>query len=964
MSPVSKKRNGVVGSGSDRFGYRPSQEMRRDALLPQEHGRNARQELLDRIQFDRLEKQWRRERIEKGREGWHGFGNEELPIERYRHDIMRMISGNRISLLAGTTGSGKSTQLAQYALEMGYDHIVYLQPRRVLTDNIADRLELELSAQFTDKGLAMPDHLVGMAHSERSTLRDDSIIQVMTSAVFKKRAPELQEEWRDKRVLIVADEIHEANIETEFAVATAAELMTEQESWNMVLMSATPNIQEVQDAYSSINGRRVPSITVEGRPHAITRNEVPDKNVVEVFFDECLVGGNKTLIFTDGKRSLKAIRDEIERRAPPGKVKVLLLHSKISDEARKEIFYGEDEPGVHTVIISTSAGQSGLTISGVDRVVSDGWTKSPELDAENASGLPRRLCTRAELTQQMGRGGRDVAGGKYFLAANYSRGLNGSSFTGFDDGSRAEHIPADIYHTVITRNVLSAAAMDRDFYNLNEYLIHKVTHGTIREAYVVLMLLGAVNDENQVTDVGREMDRYPLRPELARAIVEVLRTDDHGLWRQVAAIASSIEAGGLTGYEPQSIELRDQRLSTDTKDDFLAQLDLFLGARKFLCADDPDDTGLASSGIDVHNAARAYKQYAKICKLMGLPIDVDQYELSNTFTARQREIVKQMFLSGMPHLIYDEVRRAPHRGRRKKNPDGSKQPQKWHVWYRNILGPPKGTSYKYDRQMGKRSVMAHLILPQGTIIAGYPRWYVHEEEGDVENVIELGFPTNRPAIRRAMGRTALSLGERTEIGSDGRLRIVHSGHIGRLRTREDRALGKADTPSRVDILSEVALEKPGASQRELRKLKKFLERLAQRVPEPHRSHYFDRLPLSQEELVQIVRTAAVGAGSLGELDSNIRQLNLSWRDFISQEKLDAIVENMPDELEIGGTIFPLNYEGDSAIPVIRDFPLSLAGRLPDQLRIRDGRKVRFRYNYDEGDVRYLFADEVKVMSGV
>lgn len=225
-------------SGDSRPGYRASPEKRRPRLSYQD-GVAERRALLDEIHFDRLARSWRHARIEKGREGWSDLGNKDLPIARHKKDVMRTVASNRISILAGETGSGKSTQLAQYALEMGYDHVVYLQPRRVTTDNIADRIEYELHEQFTHKGLDIPENLVGVAHSERSTLRNDSIVQVMTSAVFKKRAPQLEDEWAGKRVLIVADEIHEGNIETEFAIATGAEMMERQQSWNMVLMSAT-----------------------------------------------------------------------------------------------------------------------------------------------------------------------------------------------------------------------------------------------------------------------------------------------------------------------------------------------------------------------------------------------------------------------------------------------------------------------------------------------------------------------------------------------------------------------------------------------------------------------------------------------------------------------------------------------------------------------------------------------------
>jgi HrpA-like RNA helicase len=186
MSPRSKVRPDRRPQGVDRFGYRPSAApSSRDQNMPYKIGQTDRQKLLDNITYHRLDRQWRCARIEKGREGWHSFGNKELPIERYRHDIMRMIATNRISLLAGETGSGKSTQLAQYALEMGYDRIVYLQPRRVTTDAISERIEGELKEQFDAKLIEFPEHLVGMAHSERSTLSDDSVIQIMTSAVFK-----------------------------------------------------------------------------------------------------------------------------------------------------------------------------------------------------------------------------------------------------------------------------------------------------------------------------------------------------------------------------------------------------------------------------------------------------------------------------------------------------------------------------------------------------------------------------------------------------------------------------------------------------------------------------------------------------------------------------------------------------------------------------------------------------------
>lgn len=951
----------------DRFGYRPYPEKRPHELAHlHNEGQTEKQRVLDKIRYDQMERSWRLQRIEQGREGWHGFGNKELPIESHRQDIMKTVATNRISLLAGETGSGKSTQLAQYALEMGYDRIVYLQPRRVTTDSISERIELELAEQFKERSIEMPEHLVGMAHSERATLHDDSVIQVMTSGVFKKRAPQLRDEWQDERVLIVADEVHEGNIETEFAIATAAELMTDRESWNMVLMSATLNKEEIQEAYQAINGKPIPSVTVEGRPYAIEAHDRPGKSVVDVFAEDCFEDGNKTMIFTDGKRSVRAIIDELEARFGDT-IKALPLHSKIDEETRREIFYNEDQPGIHTVIVSTSAGQSGLTIAGLDRVISDGWTKSPELDEENASGLPRRLCSRAEIIQQMGRGGRDVGNAKFFLAAPVEgrsrRGNQLGEFVAAEAPARVDHIPADIYHTVITRNVLSAAAMDRDFYNLNEYLIHKVTIETIKEAYAVLKLMGAVDNANFVTDVGRKMDQYPLRPELAKAFVEVLENGTNRQKHQVAAIAASIEAGGLSG---EKLELRNERLSSETNDDFIAELDMFFGAINYLEKHDDEESvyGLAAAGIDVANAIRAYKQYHKICGRAG--IDTDLESLDNTFSGNDRTELQHYFLTGMPHLIYEEVQRRPNRGRRKINKNGEKEQGFPYVWFRNILGPPKGEQYGFDRQVGKRSVMAALNLPKDGFIAGYPRWF-ENDDGDTVNIIDKGFQTTPTAIRRALGRQALEVRDSVTIDASGRLQLVSSNYIGRFRTAQSKEHDRANSNDKIQRLASAALESPGPAQRELRQLKRYLDNLSLRVPRAQKQYYFNKMPLTDNDLVGIVTVAAIGAGSMGELDAHIRAQGLSLDQFITQDKIQAIEDNMPLEIKIGESQYPIHYissEDSDAQPTIYEFPLSESAQLPPKIMIADGRNILFRYHYGEDEIRLLSVEQVKEMAKV
>lgn len=957
--------------GHDRFGYRPTPEKRLNTgLYPHQEGRSARQRMLDKIQYERLTSSWAEENRKKGREQWRDFGNKTLPIDAYKHDIMKMVASNRISLLAGETGSGKSTQLAQYALEMGYDHIVYLQPRRVTTDGIADRIDEELSEQFAHKDIDKPEHLVGMAHSDRTTLHEDSVIQVMTSAVFKKRAPELQEQWHDKKILIVADEVHEGNIETEFAVAMSAEMMSEQDNWNMVLMSATMNEEEIQQAYTLINGKPIPKILVEGRPHDIEFHEEPSKNVVDVFSD-VYEDGTKTLIFTEGQRAMGAIENELRRRHP--ELRILKLHSKISDEERQAIFKTE-VPGVHTVIISTSAGQSGLTIPSVDRVISDGMTKSPELDDENAEGLPRRLCSQAELTQQMGRGGRDIDGAKFFLARQlpYTKADKDtftSDFVAFHE--RPDHAPADIYHTIITRNVLSAAAMDRDFYSLNEYLIHSVSRETIEEAYQVLKMLGAVNKDNECTPIGKLMDRFPLRPELARALAEAVQSGTRLQQRQIAAIATAIEAGGLAAGDPKKIENNHEQLPVWAKDDFLVQLQYFQQVYACETSDGVAPGELRANeslALDWVNVKRAKKQYEKICRRLGIELTDEAVAFTDDMSSDNVRELKDMLVKGMPHLLYEKVAQRKHRGRLLRRPDGRKERPKPIEYFRSVLGPPKEQSYDLDRTISNRSALGKAaLLGADVLIAGYPRWYIDDNEV-LHNVIEKGFTIHKNHAQLALGSIATSMQQNTIIGRDGRLRSVTSRSIGSLETSLENIKDVANTPEKTRLLAREALEHPGPAQRELRKLRDTVNSLTKRIPQPHRSYFLERKPLTHAALESLVYHAAMGSSSVGELDARLREImyheDMRLDTYILPEHRTHIQQTMPEAIAIGQSLHSLQYAPDEqATPYITDFPLEAAALLPDRLTIGDdNREVLFRYNYGAGDDRYLTAIEVREMA--
>lgn len=645
------------------------------------------------------------------------LGNKDLPAYKHKKEIIDAINNNRIILLTGPTGSGKTTQVGQFALEAGYDRVVYLLPRRVNVDNNAERIEVELAESI---GEDRAREIVGLAHGERATRHDGTKINLLTSGTFTRMVDQLAEDWKADRVLIVADETHENNLETEFASAFAVRQLESHDDWRVVFASATPDQNAITDSYESINGGEIPVISIEGRPHNLDMKIEPNLDTVSAYHEHS-AGVQKAMIFVDGKRSIDETIKELRRTESnheKGLTRYFKLHARISDRAKQEIFNMDLGPGEKAVIVSTSAGQSGITIPGLSLVIGSGITKSPELDEEGAPGLPARLCTQAEITQQAGRAGRDVEGGVFVLTrplgADRTRNRNKDLFRFVPLEKRDKDMPPEIYHSNISRNVLAATVLGENFFEFNDYLKNSVKQSSIVDAYDLLYNLGAVDEYNKVTDIGKAMDVYPLRPELSRAAVEV--SQNHSLPVQVytLVIASAIEAGGLVDYVNRNSDWK-KHLRDTTEDDFIAQLDLMMASREHFYGGSVNEREVEGMGLDVKAVYQAHRQFDKMCRLIGLePRDI---ELPPPRTDEEEEL-KEIFLMGMPDLVYKLV---------------STQRRKYE--YKNALGYDQAIT----REISSRSLLSSIGRRALQIVVGYPRWYIDGDD-QKQDVIEFAYP--------------------------------------------------------------------------------------------------------------------------------------------------------------------------------------------------------------------------------
>lgn len=712
----------------------------------------------------------RRQRLEELRERYsklpetpfanYDLGDTDLPAYRHKTEILDALSENKISWLCGPTGSGKTTQTAQYALER-FDRVVVLMPRRVIVDNVTEYVEQSLRGQL---GKQYPDHLVGKIHGRATEATPDTRLCFMTAATFTKKLERFSSDWHDEKTLVLVDEIHEANLEMEFATALAAKSVEKTDKWHMAFSSATPDTEVSQAMYEDINGSELSVVTIESRPHDIDIEEDKVNTVSEAYL-EYGKDSKKSLIFVEGVRSIEETIASIKRhtRHQSGRIRFFKLHSGISEAARREIFTAEPAEDESFVVVSTSAGQSGITIPEVDLVLSNGLTKSKEIGEEGAEGLPPRLCTQAELMQQAGRGGRDIDGAKFVLARpiSYDKIYLPEELKGFYDiTSREQHIPPEIYHTNIVRNVLSAIHLNGDFEDLNRYLMHPVvSKKVIQESYDLLETLEAIDGEGQITKIGEFMDNLPLSPELSRSLVEIIQNG--GSLREVlalSAIAASVSGGGFAAWH-QSKELFQEFIDPDVADDFFAEYDAFLKTREIYKGCHTDGHAYLANGIDPNKADNIHYQFNKICRRLEVnPNDIDMGELNS----EEKHNISVALVRGFQELLYVKA--------------GSRRIGRTTVdQYTNVHTGERGIS---EYEISSRSLVQRVGSEALKLVLALPWWYdAHDGRRYTLNTV---LPVTKDQIAESLSGGVVSelLGDR--VAPNGDLVCVTQSKVGSL----------------------------------------------------------------------------------------------------------------------------------------------------------------------------------------
>lgn len=859
------------------------------------------------------------------------LGNKELAAYEKKQEFQESVRDNKVTILTGATGSGKSTQGVQFLIESGYDHVYVTVPRKIVADNLGDRIRDELREHYGDEA----DGMVDIIHSERSERSRNSVATILTAQTFLRMEKDIQAKYSDKNIALFNDEIHELDLHTEMAVAISAIGVSENEGWRLVLASATMDEPFVQSTYQGLNDEKtVPIVHIPGRPYLITITERPDLSPMEAYLE---YGGDveKMMTFTRGDKQLDhyiEVTTKLLEEAKKGSsrdVELRRLIGSLTNRARASVFTDEVAEGSRLSIISTPAGMSGITNPGNKGVIVDGVVNRKELDIYGVEGLRPHYATKAEITQMFGRAGRDVEGGFGVLVKPITvgddilraRGIEVEEpemeFKSFDE--REEFPPAQIYSSNLSRVALEAAGLGKRLTDLNPWFQNKVDLSDILKAEKNLINLGALDDEYRITELGVAMDSYPLSPELARGLVEATRPGRTLLhMARAALIAAAIDGGGLQDFKKKDSHAWDKLIRPTSRDDFIAQLDIMTALRK------ENDLVRAAYEYDLRpdKVEQITKTVDKVFRILKIKPDDFVFNLAKS---EEEDLLREDFTPGMIDLVYEKS------GKRRKVQQ-----------YLHVLGNEGST----QREISDRSVS---FGDEHDYLAGFPRWYLtHTRSGEQLNqVIDRTLIVDPKVIARYAAKipSVLKAEPLSPRLDGGRVVELEQLRFGSIKVGEPiPGIHDIIPEESRRLLEERVLQKPGIAQSALREIADELDWFENSIPKSE----LDALKnpsaptlITDESIRALIHEKSALTRDMHVIDellvSHIYSENISIQKYYSQDVLDQLRARSPKSVIIGKSIVDVYY--DDGQPYITKISATQKQAPLSDFYLPDGREI-------------------------
>lgn len=585
---------------------------------------------------------------------------ENLPVSQRKAEIQKLIAENQVVVIAGETGSGKTTQLPKMCLELGLGQkglIGHTQPRRIAARSVAARIAEEMQTELGG--------LVGYKVRFNDQIGEQTQIKLMTDGIL---LAEIQtDRFLNQYDCLIIDEAHERSLNNDFILGYLKQLLPRRPDLKVVITSATIDVERFSRHFNNapiieVSGRTYP-VEVRYRPIAEAEEQDQLQGILNAVDELQAEGRGDILIFLSGEREIRDTADALEKQNLRH-TEILPLYARLSAQEQNKIFHPS---GLNRIVLATNVAETSLTVPGIKYVIDPGTARISRYSYRTkVQRLPIEPISQASANQRKGRCGR------------VSEGICIRLYSEEDFNNRPEFTDPEILRTNLASVILQMTSLGLD--DIESFpFVDAPDKRHIQDGIKLLEELGAIRREelhssqntdkgeyhsplqkNQLTQTGRQLAQLPVDPRLAKMLISAVNLSCV-LEVMIIVAALSIQDPRERPQEKQQAADEKHRRFADKKSDFLAFLNLWnyiqeqqkaLGKNQFrrLCQKD------FLNYLRIREWQDIYHQIRLTVREMGLPINAEPAEYPQIHTA---------LLSGLlSHIGMKEAEKQQYLGAR------------------------------------------------------------------------------------------------------------------------------------------------------------------------------------------------------------------------------------------------------------------------------------------------------------
>lgn len=492
---------------------------------------------------------------------------DNLPVSARKDELVELIKNNQVVVIAGETGSGKTTQIPKLCLEAGqgvFGKIGCTQPRRLAARSVAERIAEELGSSIGE--------LVGYQVRFLDQVKQHSLIKVMTDGIL---LAEIQNDpYLNQYDTIIIDEAHERSVNIDFLLGILKKLLHKRKDLKVIITSATINTERFANHFA-MHGKPAPIVEVSGRTYPVEVRYRPlvsyeddagnliEQDVSTAVADAIEELGQEdqfgdVLVFQIGERDIKETAEVLRKRNLKN-TEIVPLYARLSMAEQNKVFQLSQK---RRIILSTNVAETSLTVPGIKYVIDPGQVRISRYSVRSkVQRLPVEKISQASANQRKGRCGR------------VSDGICIRLYDEEDFNSRPEFTDPEIQRTSLSSIILTMAQLRLGTVK-NFPFIEPPNDKSVNDGYRQLYELGALDENRRLTKEGSKIAKLPVDPSVAKM---VMQAEKNGVLAEVIIIASVLSIQDPREINESNMQAARQahKQWDDERSDFLFFLNLW-----------------------------------------------------------------------------------------------------------------------------------------------------------------------------------------------------------------------------------------------------------------------------------------------------------------------------------------------------------------------------------------------------